>query len=103
MPSLWYEVFGLSILESFACNKTVLASKTGGIPESVKDGYNGLLFDPGNMEECKDKILKLWHNVKLRERLEENALLDARMRFSEDKHYGIMIKLYQEVIKRQTY
>ena len=103
LPSLWYEVFGLSILESFACNKTVLASKTGGIPEVVKDGYNGLLFDPGNMEECKGKILKLWRNAKLRERLEENALRDARMRFSEDKHYGIMIKLYQEVIKRQTY
>lgn len=56
VPSIWYEPFGLIIIESFKHGTPVIGSKIGGIQEIIKDGYNGLLFEPGNALELRDKL-----------------------------------------------
>ena len=43
VPS-YYESFGLVALESMACGTPVIASRVGGLPTIVKDGYNGYLI-----------------------------------------------------------
>jgi starch synthase len=43
-PSI-YEPFGLVNLEAMACERAVVASRVGGIPEIVVDGETGLLVD----------------------------------------------------------
>lgn len=48
MPSVWQEVFGISIIEAFAQGKPVIASRVGGIPELVRDEVTGLLVTPGD-------------------------------------------------------
>lgn len=68
------ESFGISILESFASGKTVVASNVGGIPEIVKNGNNGLLFQVGNYEDLFEKMLFLLKNEEFKKRLENNAL-----------------------------
>ena len=50
-PSVWEEVFGYAILESLALGKPVIASRVGAIPELIRDGQNGYLFEPGNSRE----------------------------------------------------
>ncbi len=40
-----------------SCSKVVIASKVGGIPEIIQDGYNGILFQPENIEELAEKII----------------------------------------------
>jgi len=52
------ETLGMVILEAMSCGKPVVASNIGGIPESVKDGYNGLLTIPKNPADIADKIVK---------------------------------------------
>jgi glycosyltransferase involved in cell wall biosynthesis len=61
-PSEWYENFPFSIIESFLFSKPVVGSKIGGIPELVIEGETGYLFEPGNVEDLRDKLLKLWNN-----------------------------------------
>ena len=61
-PSEWYENFPFSIAESFLFSKPVIGSNIGGIPELVIDGITGLLFEPGNVEELRNKLLQLWSN-----------------------------------------
>jgi glycosyltransferase involved in cell wall biosynthesis len=51
------ETLGMAILEAMSCGKPVIASNIGGIPESVKDGYNGLLTIPKNPADIADKIV----------------------------------------------
>jgi glycosyltransferase involved in cell wall biosynthesis len=58
-PSEWYENFPFSIIESFLFSKPVVASDIGGIPELVINGETGYLFEPGNVEDLRDKLLKL--------------------------------------------
>lgn len=55
-PSIWQENAPLIIQEAFLSNTPVLASRIGGIPELVSDGVNGLLFNPGDAQDLKDKI-----------------------------------------------
>jgi glycosyltransferase involved in cell wall biosynthesis len=59
MPSLWQEAFGLGVLEPMAFGKPVIASRVGGIPELVRDGVDGVLVPPGEVEPLADALLSL--------------------------------------------
>lgn len=48
IPSLWWEPFGVTALESMACGTPVIASDVGGLYEIVDSGVNGLLVPPGD-------------------------------------------------------
>ena len=56
MPSQWYEVNPLTILESFAIGKPVIASDVGSMPEILGDTERGLLFKVGDAIDLKKKI-----------------------------------------------
>ena len=47
MPSRW-EGFGLSAIEAMKYGKPVIASTNGALPDLIKDGENGWLFDMNN-------------------------------------------------------
>ena len=49
LPS-YTEGLPISILESMSYGKPILATPVGGIPEIVKQGENGILFQPGDKE-----------------------------------------------------
>lgn len=42
-PSCFQEPFGLTLLEAHACNKPLVVSRAGGMPEIIRDGVNGFL------------------------------------------------------------
>jgi glycosyltransferase involved in cell wall biosynthesis len=56
VPSLWLENAPLVIQEAFLTKTPVIASRIGGIPELVNDGLNGLLFNPGDAGDLREKI-----------------------------------------------
>jgi len=55
LPS-YFEGLPVSILEAMAYSKPIIATKVGGIPSVVTDGFNGWLFNPGKFQEL-DAIL----------------------------------------------
>lgn len=50
------EGLGLVYLEAMACAVPVVAGRSGGVPDIVLDGENGLLIDPGSLTELIDAI-----------------------------------------------
>ncbi len=48
VPSLWYENAPLAVIEAAAYGLGLLGSRIGGIPELVREGRTGLLFEPGD-------------------------------------------------------
>lgn len=48
IPSLWYENAPVAVIEAAAHGVAVIASRIGGLPEFVRDGRTGLLFEPGD-------------------------------------------------------
>ncbi|MGB8802819.1 MAG: glycosyltransferase [Candidatus Acidiferrales bacterium] len=55
-PSEWYETFGMTLVESFACGTMVVCSKLGAMEEIVDDGRTGLHFAPGDAEDLARKV-----------------------------------------------
>ncbi|MGE0622636.1 MAG: glycosyltransferase family 4 protein [Pseudomonadales bacterium] len=68
-PSVWQEPFGMPLIEAMACGKPVVTTNSGGIPEFVKAGINGLLVERGNAEELADAILSLISDPDTRRRM----------------------------------
>lgn len=61
VPSIWVENFPISIREAFAARRPVIASRVGALPESVRDGVDGLLFDVGDADslaECMTRVIR---------------------------------------------
>jgi glycosyltransferase involved in cell wall biosynthesis len=66
LPSVCNEAFPLPPIEAMACRLPVIATRSGGIPESVEDGKTGLLVERGNAAELARAILKLLADEDLR-------------------------------------
>ncbi|MDD5504126.1 MAG: glycosyltransferase family 4 protein [Candidatus Omnitrophica bacterium] len=56
IPSLWEEPFGRTLIEANAYGVPVLATSVGGLKELIKDGVNGYLIPPGDVDRLKSMI-----------------------------------------------
>lgn len=97
-PSTCFEIFGMINIEAFACGKPVIASNIGGIPEIVEDNVNGLLFEPGNVEQLKECILKYWNNQELAIEHGKNGYKKVITQYTEERYYCELMKVYEEVL-----
>ena len=59
VPSIWPENSPLVIQEAFLAGVPVVASRIGGIPEAVTHGRNGLLFEPGSVDDLTRALTRL--------------------------------------------
>ena len=59
LPSIWPEPFSRAVLEGMISGLVVVATRTGGTPEVIVDGENGLLFMPNDPEDLAQKIAQL--------------------------------------------
>ena len=48
VPSIYYEILATIILESMGHGTPVVASRIGGMPELIREGFNGALFEPAD-------------------------------------------------------
>lgn len=95
-PSIWYETFGLVILESFKYGTPVIGSRIGAYPDLIKNGYNGFLFEVGNENELKNKLEYLIENPDELKKLEEGAFKSAK-KYDIDEHIRKLEKIYETV------
>jgi glycosyltransferase involved in cell wall biosynthesis len=72
VPSTWYEVFGIVIIEAYAFGKPVIASRIGGIPEIVHPGQSGWLVSPGSVSELVEAMRQAASSRSLPEYNREN-------------------------------
>lgn len=97
LPS-YTEAFPITILEAMARGLVILISDIPGMREIVKEGRNGYLFPPGDIEKMKELILYLKNNPKEIERISKNNLKDI-WKFTAEKQIPKYIKVYEEVLK----
>jgi len=66
---LRFEGFGLVYLEAGAYGLPVVATRSGGVPEAVKDGQTGILVEPDDVAGAAEAILRLLSDPELARRL----------------------------------
>ena len=99
VPSLLYENFPLSILESMSVGTLVVTSDIGSIPYIISDGQTGLLFRPGNADDLREKINWLTAHPNDVSRLAQNGKNNFTTNYSAEAHYNSLINIYKETIE----
>jgi len=79
--STWQEAFGFTIVEAMSCGVPVIATRTGGIPEIVRDGANGFLVPVNDPTSTSERILRLLGDDSLRTKMGEVARSDVEQVF----------------------
>jgi len=97
VPSL-QEAWGLVATEAMACGKPVVASRVGGLPDQVIDGYNGFLVSPRDPKALADRILYLLENPSEARRMGLNGRKLAEEQFDIEKRVDKIVKLYRELV-----
>lgn len=107
VPSSW-ENFPFVVLEAMASGLPVIASRTGGIPELIQDGKNGILLDvvgsdglhfPDTGFQIAQAILRLAKDPVERQSLGNCGREIAEQKFSETRLGENLVLLLHEVKK----
>jgi glycosyltransferase involved in cell wall biosynthesis len=61
-PSIWPESFGLVTREALAAGLWVIASQAGALAEPIEHAVNGLVVQPGSVEELRAALTKTSHS-----------------------------------------
>jgi glycosyltransferase involved in cell wall biosynthesis len=72
LSSSW-ENFPHSVVEALAVGTPVIATRTGGVAEVVRDGENGLVVEPGDVDALAGAIKGFFADAELQARLRANA------------------------------
>ena len=72
LSSAW-ENFPHTVVEALAVGTPVIATRTGGVAEVVRDGENGLLVEPGDVDALAAAIRRFFADDELAARLRANA------------------------------
>lgn len=93
-PSLWYETFSLTVHEAFAAGVPVIASRLGALAEAVRDGVDGLLVPPGDVDAWRAALQRLVDKPDLLARLQANV----RPPVTLEEHLDRLESLYAQLV-----
>lgn len=102
LPAEWSENNPLTVIESQSLGTPVLGARIGGVPELIeslspalpqREGVvpNGMTFTSGDVEDLKDKILKMFDHEFDYDAIAKNAI----ERYSSEAYYEKLMKYYK--------
>lgn len=97
LPSL-AEGDPLVTLEAMASGLPVIATRVGGIPNQIRDNWNGFIVDPGNEEQLAERIAYLLDNPEERKRMALNSRRRAEEEFDWNKISERLSQVYQSCV-----
>lgn len=97
VPSTWAEPFGLVAIEAMRAGVPLIASRSGGLIDIVKDGITGLLVPPGDALALAEAIGELLSDVPRQLRMGASAK-EAATRFEAD----VVVPRIEQVYRRVT-
>ncbi len=92
------EGLGVSLLQAAAAGVPIIGSRAGGIPEVIRDGENGLLIEPGDVQGLRDAMLDLLSDSKLRRKMGLRGKQMISKMFSIDVMAAGNLAVYKEVL-----
>ena len=72
-------------MEAMACGKPIIGSNVGGIPDMIRDNFNGFLVNPNDSADLVNKILDLYRNPDLLLKFGGRCRVIAEKEFNRDE------------------
>lgn len=96
MPSRFEEGLGLSALQAAHMGKPVIGARRGGLPEIIRDGETGLLFEPEDWQGLAAAMERLLDDPGLCQNLGRNAQRLAKTQFD----FTAMVDAYERIYRQ---
>jgi glycosyltransferase involved in cell wall biosynthesis len=96
------ESFGVAIIEASACERPVVVSNVGGLPEVVEDGVTGFIVPPRDPEQAALAIEKLTLDSDLRAKMGQRGRARVAQLFNWSENLSQIINIYQNVLANKT-
>jgi len=101
LPSLCFEGFPMVIREAFALGVPVAASRLGSMSCLIKDGENGILFLPGDVEDLYQRVKSVQEDTNTLEEMGKKARSEFERKYTEQINYEMLLGIYQKAIEKR--
>ncbi|MFW2455278.1 glycosyltransferase, partial [Methyloversatilis discipulorum] len=98
MPSLWYETFGLVIVEAFSAGLPVIASRLGSMASLVREGETGLLFEPGDAQDLVAKMRWACDHPAEMAAMGLRARAEYEAHYTPERNYALLMDIYRDAM-----
>jgi glycosyltransferase involved in cell wall biosynthesis len=102
-PSVWFETFGLTIAEAFACELPVIASRLGTMAEIVTDNKTGLHFKPGDSQDLAAKIEWAWSHQEAMSEMGRAARREFEEKYTSAANYRRLMEIYETAMAKPVF
>lgn len=102
LPSLEEGSGSLSLLEAMQAGLAIVASDIDGIPEDVTNNVDGLLVEPGNINELSVTLEKLLTNTKLMRKFQTRAREKFQKNYSTEYFCSQLSDSYAELWQKSS-
>jgi glycosyltransferase involved in cell wall biosynthesis len=93
------EACPMALLQAMALGVPVVATPVGGVPELVRDGVDGRLVTPGDVDGLARALADLTGDAGLRQQLGASARQRVRDHFAIDRTTRALVDVYQGVVR----
>jgi glycosyltransferase involved in cell wall biosynthesis len=97
LSSSW-ENFPHTVVEALAAGTPVIATRTGGVAEVVRDGENGLVVEPNDVAALAGAIERFFGDAELAARLHANAAASVAG-YAPERVYGRLERILEEAAR----
>ena len=98
LPSEHHEGFPCVVAEAYGLGKPVLASRQEPLPELIRDGETGLLFDTGCPSDLAEKARLMVQDATRIERLGSAAREEYEAKYTPERSYRTLMQVYEAAI-----
>ncbi len=93
------ESFGVAVLESSSCEKPVIVTDVGGLPEVVEDGVTGFVVPVKNPEKTAEAMEKLILNKKLRMEMGKAGRKRVEKFYNFNDNLQQIVNIYNDILR----
>lgn len=98
VPSVWYETFGLVVVEAYAAGKAVIGSRLGSLPFVIEENKSGILFEPGSVKDLVNKVRYFLDRPGEAERMGKYARSLVESTYSSSVCYHRLMSIFSSVM-----
>jgi glycosyltransferase involved in cell wall biosynthesis len=88
----------VSAIEALAAGRPVVATRVGGVPDVVREGEDGFLVEPGDVDALAERLARLAADPELRERLGAAGRARVIPRYSVERLVDDIDLLYRSLL-----
>ena len=96
-PSLWYETFGLVVIEAYAAGVPVIASNLGTMSLLIDPGRTGLLFRAGDPQDLQERIEWILSHPLEVKKMRQEARREFESKYTATQNYQQLMEIYETV------